>query len=90
MPAQLWMRCLSAGAAAWPSRRLCSHFATALDRNRFGQLPFRHGFDGTVSTLLLARSGRAQLIHHAREPGRTDFSSAGFSDALRYEAVLAG
>jgi hypothetical protein len=50
----------------------------------------RHGFDGCASTLLLARSGRAQLILQAREPGEVAFTSASFSDALRYEAVLAG
>ena len=69
---------------------LCRALAAVLEREPFGQAPFRHGFDGEVSTLLLARAGRAQLVLHAREPGRWDPASAGFSDALRYEAVLAG
>jgi len=65
-------------------------FAAELARNRFGQLPFRHGFDGEVSTLLLARSGRAQLILHAREPGAWEYATAGFSHAERHDAILAG
>jgi hypothetical protein len=69
---------------------LCVQFALALEREPFGHPPFRHGFDGMVGTLLLARAGRAQLILQAREPGRCDPASASFSDALRYEAVLAG
>lgn len=69
---------------------LCGHFAGLLAQEPFGHPPFRHGFDGKVSTLLLASAGRAQLILHAREPGSYDHTSAGFSDALRYEAVLAG
>jgi len=69
---------------------LCSHFLGALAREPLGQPAMRHGFDGSASTLLLARSGRAQLILHGAEPGRAEFSTVSFSDALRYEAVLAG
>lgn len=69
---------------------LCRRLAAVLEREPFGHPPFRHGFDGKVATLLLARAGRAQLILHAREPGRWDHATAGFSDALRFEAVLAG
>ncbi|HYD24502.1 MAG TPA: hypothetical protein VEB68_06875 [Croceibacterium sp.] len=69
---------------------LCRRFVAALAGEPMGQLPFRHGFNGQVSTLLLARSGRAQLILHAREPGETAYASVGCSDAIRYEAVLAG
>ncbi|MEO6387225.1 MAG: hypothetical protein ABIT16_07325 [Croceibacterium sp.] len=65
-------------------------FARELNANPLGLLPFRHSFDGTVSTLLLAKSGRAQLILHSREPGASDYTTAGFSDAERYEVVLAG
>ena len=65
-------------------------FATELARNRFGQLPFRHGFDGQVSTLLLARNERAQLILHAREPGAWAYATAGFSHAERHDVILAG
>src|SRR6478735_7251388 len=46
-------------------RALC----VALAAEPFGHPPFRHGFDGGTATLLLARSGRAQLLLHAREPG---------------------
>lgn len=66
------------------------HFAAELARNRFGQMPFRHSFDGRVSTLLLARSARAQLILRAREPGAWDYATARFSDAERHDAILAG
>lgn len=69
---------------------LCRRFGGLLAREHLGHLPFRHAFDGWVSTLLLARAGRAQLVLHAREPGHRDYLSASFSDALRYEAVLAG
>src|SRR5688572_8675651 len=69
---------------------LCDRLAGVLEREPFGHPPFRHGFDGKVGTLLLARAGRAQLILQAREPGRWDHHSAGYSDAVRYEAVLAG
>jgi hypothetical protein len=69
---------------------LCRRFVAALEQEPLGQLPFRHGFDGTVSTLLLARGGRAQLILHAREPGAWDHSSVGYSHAERHERVLAG
>lgn len=69
---------------------LCGRFTEALERENFGHPPFRHGFDGQVSTLLLARAGRAQLTLHAREPGHWHHTTAGYSDALRYEAVLAG
>jgi len=69
---------------------LCRRLAGVLEREPFGHPPFRHGFDGKVSTLMLARAGRAQLILQAREPGRLDHVSASYSAALRYEAVLAG
>lgn len=65
-------------------------FVEVLEREPFGQPAMRHGFDGSTSTLLLARSGRAQLILHAREPGGCTFDAASFSDALRYDAVLGG
>jgi len=80
------------GADAAPelAASLCRHVTTALAEEPFGHPAMRHGFDGSASTLLLARSGRAQLILHAREPGETTFETVSFSDALRYEAVLAG
>ena len=69
---------------------LSRRVAAVIEEHAFAQPPFRHGFDGEVATLLLARAGRAQLILHAREPGRWEHASAGYSGALRYEAVLAG
>lgn len=69
---------------------LCRRFAALLVSEPFGHPPFRHGFDGQISTLLLGRAGRAQLILHAREPSRHDHATAEFSHAQRYEAILAG
>lgn len=68
----------------------CRRFASALACNTLGQVPFRHGFDGRVSTLLLARSGRAHLVLHSIESGQQAFSTAGYSDGERHEIVLAG
>ena len=69
---------------------LVDHFSRTLMETPLGHPPFRHGFDGRASTLLLARSGRAQLLLQAREPGVSEFAHVSFADALRYEAVLAG
>jgi len=68
----------------------CSAFAGALGGEPFGQLPFRHGFDGVLSTLLLARSGKARLTLVAHEPGEYGASSVLFSDGVRHDAVIAG
>ncbi len=70
--------------------RLVRHFCAALSANPLGHPPFRNGYDGRTSNMLLAKSGRAQLLLQAREPGRYDGSCASFSHALRYDAVLAG
>ena len=78
------------GAAQVLASALCRCLAGVLEQEPFGHPPFRHGFDGQVSTLLLARAGRAHLVLHSREPGRWDFASARYGDALRYETVLAG
>lgn len=69
---------------------LVGHFCRALRESPLGHPPFRHGFNGSASTLLLARSGRAQLMLQAREQGRYDYPAANFSDAVRFDAVLAG
>ncbi len=69
---------------------LCSAFAATLADEPFGQLPFRHGFDGVLSTLLLARSGTARLSLVSFEPGERHSESATFSDATRRDAVIAG
>lgn len=67
-------------------RRICA----VLHDQPFAQPPFRHGFDGQVSTLLLARAGRAHLVLHGCEPGEWRHDSAHFSHAVRFERVLAG
>lgn len=69
---------------------LCRQQANALAHEPLGLPAFRHAFDGTISTLLLARSGRAQLILHAREPGAARFDAVRFTDGVRFDAVLAG
>lgn len=66
------------------------HFCGALKVNPLGHPPFRNGYDGRASTMLLARSGRAQLLLQAREAGDYDFPCFTFSDAIRYDATLAG
>jgi hypothetical protein len=65
-------------------------FCRTLAREPFGHPPLRHGFESGNSTLLLARSGRAQIVLHAREPGRTAFASVAFRDAGRHQVALAG
>jgi hypothetical protein len=72
------------------ARALCGHLARALFAAPLGHPPLRHGFTGEASTLLLARSGRAQLVLRAREPGSQAIAHVTFADALRYEAVVAG
>lgn len=79
-----------AGEAERLMALLVRHYCAALKANPIGHPPFRHGFDGAAGTLLLARSGRAQLMIQAREPGRLDHRAYTFSDASRYDAVLAG
>ncbi|MEO6040585.1 MAG: hypothetical protein ABIP41_01680 [Croceibacterium sp.] len=72
------------------AQALCRALATTLAQQPFGHPPLRHGFDGAVSTLQVAHAGRAHLVLHARESGVYSFTRAAFSDALRFEAVLAG
>jgi hypothetical protein len=78
------------GRAEAMAQSLVRNLCAAMARLPFAHPPFRHGFDGRASTLLLAKSGRAQLLLQAREPGQFDFPCATFSDALRYDATLAG
>ncbi len=68
----------------------CAAFATALADEPFGQLPFRHSFDGVLATLLLARSSAARLTLVAQEPGDFETTSVLLSDAVRHDAVIAG
>jgi hypothetical protein len=69
---------------------LCATFTGALGREPFGQVPFRHACNGTLSTLLLARAGAARLSLLAQEPGDYDSAGVPLSDATRHEAVIAG
>lgn len=69
---------------------LLDRMCAVLAGEPFAQPPFRHASDGEVSSLLIARSGRAQLVLHACEPGQWSMDSASFSDAERFEVVLAG
>ncbi|KLI63441.1 hypothetical protein [Aurantiacibacter marinus] len=70
--------------------RLSHHYCAALRDHPIGHPPFRHGFNGLAGTILLARSGRAQLTLQSREPGKTVSTGHQFSDAERFDAVLAG
>lgn len=69
---------------------LVGHFSRAIAANPLGHPPFRNGFDGRASTMLLGKSGRAQMVLQAREPGAFSATAATFTDMLRYDAVLAG
>lgn len=69
---------------------MCRHYCRAIEANPIGHPPFRQGFDGISTSILLARSGRAQLMIQAREPGEMDNPGYVFCDATRFDAVLAG
>lgn len=66
------------------------HYCRAMRENPIGHPPFRQGFDGVATSILLARSGRAQLMIQAREPGQMDNSGYVYCDATRLDAVLGG
>jgi hypothetical protein len=84
-------RLFGPGEAAAPfAGRFCAVYSAALAGEPFGQLPFRHNFDGALSTLLLARAGTAQLTLTALEPGDYETASVTFSEADRHDAVIAG
>ena len=69
---------------------LSRHYCAALAANPIGHPPFRHGFNGSAGTILLARSGRAQIMLQSREPGDFRQASYKYTDATRFDAVLAG
>lgn len=69
---------------------LSRHFCLAIAANPYGHPPFRNGFEGNAASLLLARSGRAQMMLQSREPASFQHDGYGFSDALRYDAVIGG
>jgi hypothetical protein len=76
--------------AAQFAGRFSAVYSAALAGEPFGQVPFRHNFDGALSTLLLARTGAAQLTLTALEPGDYETASVTFSDADRHDAIIAG
>lgn len=69
---------------------LTRHLCAAISENPLAHPPFRNGYDGRSSTMLLAKSGRAQLLLQAREPGEYEYPCVTFSDAIRFDATLAG
>ncbi len=66
------------------------HYCAALRGNPIGHPPFRHGCSKTAGSILLARSGRAQLMIQSREAGAVTIDGYKFSDAERFDAILAG
>lgn len=85
-------------AALFEGGTLAGDFAAAFCRSQveamsgdcFVQPAFRHNWDGRTATLLLARSGTAQLTLVAVEPGPHAAATVTFSDAVRHEAILSG
>lgn len=69
---------------------LFDRLARTLRNEIFGHPPFRHGFNGSAGTLMLAKRGKAQLLVQTREPGSADLSTATFTDGERHDLVLAG
>lgn len=69
---------------------LAGHLLPALRAEPLGQVPLRQFSGNGVSTLLLAREGRARLMLCAREAGEVPRDSVSFSDGERHELVLAG
>lgn len=69
---------------------LSGHYCRAIGENPFGHPPFRNGFDGMSTSILLARTGRAQLLLQSREPGTMDNPGYVFCDATRLDAVIGG
>jgi hypothetical protein len=62
----------------------------ALREEPLGQVPLRQFSGNGVSSLLLAREGRAMLLLSAREEGCEERGAVTFSDGERHELVLAG
>ncbi|MGB3795632.1 MAG: hypothetical protein WA957_04935 [Alteraurantiacibacter sp.] len=69
---------------------LASHYCRAIAANPIGHPQFRNGFDGASTSILLAQTGRAQVMLQAREPGAGKTESYNFCDATRFDSVLAG
>ena len=81
-------------AAARLAGDFVSLFTAALSTQPLGHVPFRHFTDGTVSTLLLARSGAVTLSLVATDgdglAARPDPVTVDFSPSEVWERVLAG
>jgi len=69
---------------------LLDHLLPALRAEPLGQVPLRQSSGNGVSTLLLAKEGRAMLLLSAREAGSAASDAVSFSDGERHELVLAG
>ena len=80
----------AAGEAERLAGLLSQHFCRALAANPYGHPPFRNGFDGHAASMLLARSGRAQLLIQSRDPAAFQHDGYSFSTGLRYDAVIGG
>lgn len=82
------------GAAAQLVESFIAAMCGALDRAPLAHVPLRHFTDGTVSTLLMARSGRTSLllvaIDGAALAQRPAPRSIGFAPIESWERVLAG
>ncbi|HEX7711010.1 MAG TPA: hypothetical protein VF418_08715 [Sphingomonadaceae bacterium] len=69
---------------------LLDRVVPALRAAPLGIAPFRHVSHRGVSSLLLARAGRAMLMLSAREPACPVPASIAFADGEQHEIVLAG
>ena len=69
---------------------LLDRVVPALRAAPLGITPFRHVSHRGVSSLLLARAGRAMLMLSAREPACPVPASIAFADGEQHEIVLAG
>jgi hypothetical protein len=73
-----------------PVGAFMEHMLPAMRAQPLGQVPLRQYSGNGVSSLLLARAGRAMLLLTAREAGRVARAAVSFSDGERHELVLAG
>lgn len=76
--------------AASVAEAFVCHVTPMLAAHPLGQVPVRYGHASRVSSMLLAREGRAMLSLVAREPGRHERRAVGFDGVQRHELVLGG
>lgn len=83
-----------ADAARALADEFIAHFLPVMAEAQWGQFPLRYSVNGSVSTLLLASSGRAALLLLAVDGAtlakRPRAEAAGFVPGERHEMVLAG